>query len=235
MPKTWAVPNSDNAKLVGKPEKLNEQRKAQGKGPKAPRVIAMTARTADTCPQDCPFMGQGPHPDSMGVPLCYANDTLGRPSIMQMAEKYGQEDSEAELNKIASKTPKGSKVRHLVSGDVATLDASSPDDDYIKAANKLHAMRKDLEGFGYTHDWSRMAQNPARNWTLNASTETPPQAEDAIARGIKAAIESPADQSLDRTRIVRTTRRRLPQPNHERVSWGEQLQPLFRRNFYPTN
>lgn len=198
MAKTHAVAISKNSKLIGK-ELTDEQKankEARGIAPRPPRPIASTARTEDTCAPDCPFMDKGEHNDQVGVPICYPNDTLGRPSIFQMAEKHGVESSKEALDKIAYGTPYNAKVRHLVSGDVA-----SPNDDYIQAANNLHAMRKDLEGFGYTHHWERIGQNPARNWTLNASTETPEQVGQALKLGYQAVIESPEGASLAGTRI----------------------------------
>jgi hypothetical protein len=46
-----------------------------------------------------------------------------------------------------------------------------------------------------------MTQNPARNWTLNASTETPQQVKEALGKGFQAVIESPEGHSLHGTRI----------------------------------
>jgi hypothetical protein len=196
--KTHAVPVSKNTKLTGKipTKEENAAREARGLSPRILRNIASTARTPDTCAPDCPFMDKGEHNDQEGVPICYPNDHLGRPSIFDMAETHGLESSKEALDRIKYETPKGSKVRHLVSGDVA-----SPNDDYIEASNNLHAVRKDLEGFGYTHHWERLGQNPARNWTLNASTETPEQVGKALKMGYQAVIESPEGASLAGTRI----------------------------------
>ena len=160
------------------------------------RVISATSRTSNTCAPACPFLDKGEHNDAMGVPVCYANEKMGRPSIFQHAEKYGVVSTREAMDKLQYGAPKGSAVRHLVSGDVA-----SEGDDYVDEANRMHAARKDLEGWGYTHDWSRMTQNPARNWTLNASTETPQQVKEALGKGFQAVIESPEGHSLHGTRI----------------------------------
>lgn len=155
------------------------------------QVIHTTSRTSDTCAPDCPFLKGETHGDSHGVPMCYANDKLGRPSIFQMADRYGVSDTHAAMEKIRSARGKGAAVRHLVSGDVA-----GKNDDYIKEANNLHALRKDLEGWGYTHNWRQMSPKDAEGWTLNASTETASQAAEAIGKGWQAVIESTPDNDV---------------------------------------
>lgn len=165
--------------------------------PVSGKIISSTSRTSDTCAPDCPFLDKGEHNDIEGKPICYANEKLGRPSIFQHAEKYGYDDTKAALEKIQYGAPKGSAVRHLVSGDVA-----GKSDDYIKNANALHAARKDLQGWGYTHNWRRMNASDAKGWTLNASTETPAEAEEAIGKGFQAVIESPKGSELAGSRIA---------------------------------
>lgn len=174
--------------------------------PTSGRVISATSRTADTCAPDCPFQDKGDHNDIEGKPICYANEKLGRPSIFQHAEKYGVQDTASALEKLQYGAPKRSAVRHLVSGDVA-----GPNDDYIKNANALHAARKDLQGWGYTHNWRNMNPGEVKGWTLNASTETARQAEDAVNRGWQAVIESPKGQELAGSRIA--GRKVVPCPN----------------------
>jgi hypothetical protein len=197
MAKTHAVPVSSNQKLRQGGARADVEGKAWEPKGGAPKIVASTTRTNDTCPPECPFNGTGDHNDKQGVPICYPNDKLGRPSIFQMAEKYGTEDTTQALDKIRKETPKGSAVRHLVAGDVA-----SEGDDYIQAANKLHKLRTDLEGWGYTHNWPKMESNEAEGWTLNASTETPEQAAEALGKGWQVVIESPEDDSLVGQRIA---------------------------------
>jgi len=114
-----------------------------------------------------------------------------------MARRYGAEKTHDALHKILKGAPPESMVRHLVSGDVA-----SNGDDYVEAANHLHAARQDLMGFGYTHNWRNMSSSDARGWVLNASTETASQAADAINKGWQAVIESPEDQDLSGQKIA---------------------------------
>jgi hypothetical protein len=182
MAKTHVVIQSKNSKLVSRDENLRVGEKN----------VSTTQRTEDTCAPDCPFLQKGEHGDKQGVPICYPNAKLGRPSIFQMADKFGVESSKEALDKIAKKAPTGGLVRHLVSGDV-----SGPNDEYISHANALHKMRGDLQGWGYTHNWRQMKPEDVKGWTLNASTETPGQAEEAIKKGWdNVVIESPAHDSL---------------------------------------
>jgi hypothetical protein len=165
--------------------------------PVSGKIISSTSRTSDTCAPDCPFLDKGDHNDIEGKPICYANEKLGRPSIFQHAEKYGVHDTTSAMEKLQYGAPKGSAVRHLVSGDVA-----GQSDDYVRHANSLHAARKDLQGWGYTHNWRQMNPGEVKGWTLNASTETSRQAEDAVNRGWQAVIESPKGQELAGSRIA---------------------------------
>jgi len=98
--------------------------------------MAATYRTPDTCASDCPLFIDG-------KPKCYASAGAGGGSFA-LAKKYGKSVQEAFV-RLTTQTPYKSVVRHLVSGDV--------DDEYIAEANKLHKERKDLRGYGYTHDW----------------------------------------------------------------------------------
>ena len=184
MAKTHVIINTQNLKL-------------KTKFPTSGRVISSTSRTPDTCAPDCPFLDKGSHNDIEGKPVCYANESLGRPSIFKYAEKYGVQDSKTAMEKIQYGAPKGSAVRHLVSGDVAGTN-----DDYVKHANALHAARKDLEGWGYTHNWRQMNPEQVKGWTMNASTESAKQAEQAVNRGWQAVIESPKGQELAGSRIA---------------------------------
>ena len=183
MAKTSIKIDSKNSKLMSA-------------NPISGRVISTTSRTTDTCAPDCPFIDKGEHNDIEGKPICYANESLGRPSIFQHAEKYGVHDTQSAMEKLQYGAPKGSAVRHLVSGDVA-----SEGDDYVRQANALHAARKDLQGWGYTHNWRNMNPDEVKGWTLNASTESARQAEQAVNRGWQAVIESPKGQELAGSRI----------------------------------
>ena len=103
MPKTHVVVNSKNSKLISAmPEKRME------------RPISSTSRTMDTCAPECPFLYKGEHNDQDGVPICYPNEKLGRPSIFQMAEQHGVPITQDALDKIRLIAPINSKVRHLV-------------------------------------------------------------------------------------------------------------------------
>ena len=184
MAKTYVKIDTKNSKL-------------KTANPVSGKIISSTSRTSDTCAPDCPFLDKGDHNDIEGKPICYANEKLGRPSIFQHAEKYGVQDTASAIDKLQYGAPKGSAVRHLVSGDVA-----GSGDDYIHHANALHAARKDLQGWGYTHNWRQMNPGEVKGWTLNASTETSRQAEDAVNRGWQAVIESPKGQELAGSRIA---------------------------------
>lgn len=161
------------------------------------QIVHTTSRTSDTCAPDCPFLKGETHGDAQGVPMCYANDKLGRPSIFQMAERHGVSDTRAAMEKIRQARGSGAAVRHLVSGDVA-----GKNDDYIQEANRLHSLRGDLEGWGYTHHWRQLSPQDAKGWTLNASTETASQAAEAIGKGWQAVIESTPENDLAGQRIA---------------------------------
>lgn len=183
---TQVVINSSNRKL--------KSRKPSG------TPISTTSRTASTCAPDCPFVSNNqPHDDSQGVPICYANEKLNRPSIFQLVAKSKNSTTvKNAMDTLRIQAAPNSTVRHLVSGDVV----SNGSQDYVQAANELHFIRHDLQGWGYTHHWRRMTSDAAKGWVLNASTETPEQAAEAIGKGWQAVIESPADQSLAGTRIA---------------------------------
>lgn len=175
----------------------SKNRKLASRKPNGPQ-ISTTSRTAATCAPDCPFVQSGDHADSDGVPICYANERTNRPSIFQLVAKSSNAMSVGRVMKhLANNAAPGSAVRHLVSGDVL-----GEGDDYVEAANELHAARQDLQGWGYTHNWRRMTSEAAKGWVLNASTETPGEAAEAIRRGWQAVIESPAEHSLAGTRIA---------------------------------
>lgn len=159
--------------------------------------IVSTSRTADTCADDCPLKGTGiEHKPSEGGTSCYATAKPGGgKSIFQNAESG--DDTQTAMKKIDVMAAPKAAVRHLVSGDVA-----GENDDYVSEANAMHARRPDLQGWGYTHHWRQMQSSDAQGWTLNASTETPKQAEEAISKGWQAVIESPADKQLAGTRIA---------------------------------
>jgi len=182
-PKTLAVPSSANIKL----------RSRKKNGP----PIAATSRTADTCAPDCPFLDKGPHNDQDGVPICYANERTRRPAIFDVAARFGLKITREALDKIRVGTAYKAPVRHLVSGDIA-----GPDDDYLKEANHLHEIRQDLEGWGYTHHWRHISPTDVKGWTLNASTESPAQAKEAIGKGWQVVIESPEGEELAGQRIA---------------------------------
>ena len=147
--------------------------------------MAATYRTPDTCASDCPLFIDG-------KPKCYASSGGGGGSFA-LAKKFGKSTKEA-FARLLKDTPYKSIVRHLVSGDV--------DDEYIQEANQLHAERKDLRGYGYTHDWRNRSPLQVQGWVLNASCETPNEVEKAIANGWQAVIESPDGESLAGERIA---------------------------------
>jgi len=188
MAKTYAKVNSKNVKL-----RAGGKAGMTGAVPSKLRISA-TSRTADTCAPDCPFLEANNHPADIltGKPICYPTAKVGGgPSIFERADLSGVEDTSAALEEIEFGASKGSAVRHLVSGDVA-----GPNDDYVQSANALHTARPDLKGYGYTHHWRQMDPSDIQGWEMNASTETPGQAAEAIQKGWNAVIESPADQSL---------------------------------------
>lgn len=191
MAKTKAVVKSENTKLrTGGRRGPDPKTGKPWKRKKGKKDISATYRTADTCPDSCPFKASK---------ICYAHDVTNprQPTAFQVAERLGIEDTNEALDPIRDNAPYKGLVRHLVSGDVSSENEQGEvDDDYIEAANKLHEDRPDLEGYGYTHDWERIDPTSVKGWTLNASTETPEQAAEAIRRGWNVVIESPEDQDL---------------------------------------
>jgi hypothetical protein len=162
--------------------------------------MAATYRTPDTCASDCPLFIDG-------KPKCYASAGAGGGSFA-LAKKYGKSVQEAFV-RLTTQTPYKSVVRHLVSGDV--------DDEYIAEANKLHKERKDLRGYGYTHDWRNRSPEEIDGWVLNASCETPEEVEKAIANGWQAVIESPKDSTLSGYRIAGRRVVSCPNQSDDRV------------------
>lgn len=177
---TFVKINSENAKLASKDP--------------TDTPVSTTSRTASTCAPDCPFIkSPEDHSDVQGVPICYANERIRRPSIFETVERSKNATTVKNAMKIlAAQTAPNSKVRHLVSGDVLGTGSQ----DYIEAANELHSIRKDLVGWGYTHNWRNLNSDAAKNWVLNASTETKEEAEEAIGKGWQAVITSPPGESL---------------------------------------
>lgn len=215
-PKTHAVAQSENTKLRsgGQRKKVTIRDRSTGESREVPwspelsprgrgRAVASTARTEDTCPDDCPFNG-----------ICYPhNVSAHKSSIFGMAKKYGIENTRAALDKIRGKTPYKAFVRHLVSGDV--------DNEYMSEANALHADRPDLTGWGYTHDWQRRQPSSAEGWTLNASTEAPEEAAEAIRRGWPTIITSPTDESLEGQYIEGQRVIQCPNQTHHNIGCAD--------------
>jgi hypothetical protein len=148
-------------------------------------AMSATYRTSDTCASDCPLFVDG-------KPKCYASAGAGGGSFA-LAKKFGKSTQTA-FARLVKESPFRFTVRHLVSGDV--------DDEYIAVANKLHKVRPDLKGYGYTHDWRNRSPEQVEGWTLNASCETVEEVEKAIANGWQAVIESPESDSLVGQRIA---------------------------------
>lgn len=185
--KTLINPSSSNSKLLGEhnPKKIK---------------AATTSRTVSTCPSACPFRVDFEHPETgeqKQSSVCYAHTASnpGGQNPFSRAEAKGTTDTHQALDNIAKLAKPNTVMRHLESGDV--------DDDYMEAANALHAKRPDMRGWGYTHDWRNPKRTPdeAKGWTLNASTEGPEEAHEAIKQGWQAVIESPHDAPLHGTRI----------------------------------
>lgn len=201
--------------------RVGGNRKTKGKG-KLPPPIVETSRTADTCADNCPFKRLGiDHKPSEGGTACYAvQKPGGGNSYFDNAEKSGTEDTALSMRQVEVNAPPNAVVRHLVSGDIGFEG-----DTYIEEANKLHANRPDLQGYGYTHNWENIDPESIQGWKVNASVETPGQAEDAISKGWDVAIVSPKGDQLAGTRIagrrVVTCPAELDLPEDKKVGCAE--------------
>jgi len=172
-PKTLATPVSRNKKIAGR------------------RPIAATYRTKDTCSSDCPFVVLDDNGMMTDKRTCYAATGPGG-GAFALVNRLGR-GVDPELEKIYHQSPPGAVVRHLVSGDL--------DVHYIRAANSLHSMRPDLEGYGYTHHWRILNPSVIKGWVVNASCETTGDVKQALEEGWQCVIESPTDDSLHGQRI----------------------------------
>lgn len=126
--------------------------------------VAATYITGDTCPDRCPFLS-----------ICYANQgTMGN-TPFKIAETHGSDDLTKTADGIRS-LPKGSLVRHAVSGE--------PTEAYVQAMGAAHEDRPDTLGWTYLHSWPDRspAEFPA-NLVPNASCETQEELEKAQANG----------------------------------------------------
>jgi hypothetical protein len=140
-------------------------------------AAAVTYRTQDSCPDACPLRGAG----------CYA-----RGRIFGIPEKLGTEDSEGygAIRSLADTLPDGGMVRANVSGDV--LDGSGQaDEPYLTALSDLARQRPDVDVFTYTHAWRDLPVDPAPGVTVNASCESAPDLERAIAAGWPTVLTDP--------------------------------------------
>lgn len=140
-------------------------------------VMSATSRTHGTCPTDCPFYGNG----------CYAENTPGRPSVFQMAERNGSDISE-DLENFVARIARESlpMLRWEVSGDVLRSDGS-PDYDYIEATNRIADLRPDVRMIRYSHAWRKVPAS-AFAYVVNASCETDEDVRDATALGWQTVI-----------------------------------------------
>lgn len=141
--------------------------------------IPTTARTQTSCPKTCPFLNNG----------CYAENKPGRPSVFDMAQKFGTDDLAALETRIIKEVPSGSLIRWEVSGDVVN-PSGSPDTRYIEMTNRVAIERPDIRHIRFTHAWRKLAPEMFA-YPVNASCETPADVKQAIEHGFNVVITVP--------------------------------------------
>lgn len=145
--------------------------------PKLGHVYRTYRPVGTTCPSECPLFNNG----------CYAQN--GPTGIHASRSATVQEDWKAKLLKL----PAGAKVRYMVSGDLFSND--QPDWATISAILEVHARRRDLKGWTYTHGWRRLDAallNAHPNLTVNASTESLEDALRASSNGWPTVMVVPS-------------------------------------------
>lgn len=158
---------------------------------------AVTYRTQDTCPTECPLYGKG----------CYA-----RGRIFGIPERLGTEDTDdyAAVRALGARTgpgalPRGGLFRANVSGDVLLADGTL-DIGYVNALSDVATARPDADVFTYSHAWRRDDVTPdmAPGVTVNASCETVDDIERATAAGWPTVLEEPFPAGDPRSLIGQT-------------------------------
>lgn len=165
----------------------------------------------DTCPQRCPFKGNGCYADSIYTRRVW--ERCGNP--MDSRHVSSEEDLYiALLGATASHAQKGEKrvlFRHNVAGDLAeegTNDLSlwrvNSLEKAIKRINLAMGGVVTLKGYTYTHctidsyNSAVIRTANARGFTINYSCETVKEVMDAVEYGCTAVLTAPdADKAID--------------------------------------
>jgi hypothetical protein len=140
-------------------------------GPTPHDKLGNVARTyrpvGNTCPSACSLLNRG----------CYAQ--LGRTNFQQEKAKQRHDSLTQHLRLL----PKGTLVRHLVSGDLFHND--QPDPEVIRELTTAHKQAPHVQGWGYTHGWKQLQPTTLnlKNLTFNASCESPQETQEALQAG----------------------------------------------------
>jgi len=135
----------------------------------------------ETCPDACPLKA---------TRKCYAMTT--RNVYFQQRRAAGET---FDVLRWLQTRPRGSSVRHMVSGDWFINDGADLNTAYIEGAKRGHASRPDLVGWSYTHGWRGVTPDTLNGPGLcvNASTESEAGTRQALAAGWAVAqIVDPA-------------------------------------------
>lgn len=135
------------------------------------RLVFSTYRPVKTtCPETCPYL------DKSG---CYA---------MEGRTKWFADKAETlhsiDLVDYIQTRPRGSVIRHLVSGDLFLN--GDVDDDYVREMVEGHKRRPQVTGWAYTHGWQKLTSqtvNCLPNLCVNASTDSKLEAAQALNAG----------------------------------------------------
>lgn len=153
--------------------------------------ITTTSRSQDSCPNACPFMGNG----------CYAEYGPGG-GVFGLTRRYGTEEERAEVLTVADVAKADGLVRWNVSGDVMNADGETLDTDYLGWIREVAEARPDVSHILYTHGW-RAGDADAFPFPVNASCETEAETEEASARGYLPVLtvgteeDVPTDRNAD--------------------------------------
>lgn len=140
-------------------------------------ACAVTYRTAESCPPECPLRGAG----------CYARGRIfGIPARLGLEEDGS---SYAAVRALVG-TPADPPVRANVCGDVLTAEGE-PDRPYLAALAEVASSGRPV--FTYTHAWRRLSPQDAPGVTVNASCDSAEDISAAVAAGWPTVVTDTGD------------------------------------------
>lgn len=143
--------------------------------------IPVTYSQRETCPESCPWQGNGCYAESWPVALHWR----------RVADKGG---SLAALCRSIAALPEGQLWRHNIAGDLPGLGESID----ARALRKLVRANYGRLGYTYTHKKTARALNLARRATragfaVNISCDSIAEVDSMMARGLLCAVVMPSD------------------------------------------